>query len=220
MSGPLALAGDQPLHADCTHETELLALAGSPEVLVLPTAAAYEAPKLVAEAAARRFGDLGAEVRTEMVLQRSDAEEESRAAAVRAARFIYLLGDSPMHLRSVLKGTAVWSAIVEAWDGGATLLAAGGSAMALSDPMVDPRGGAFTVGLGLVGQMAVVAQSSWSPDQARRTIVLAPKGIPVVGVDGHAALVRSSEGTWRRAGSGEVVVYADGAETDLSVLPG
>lgn len=219
MSGTLALAGDRPLSSGATFEVELLEAAGRPEVVVLPTAAAYEQPDTVTAAAAERFEALGAKVRAEMVLRRPEAMEESRCDALRGARFVYLLGDSPMHLRSVLKETPLWEALLHAWHEGATLVAAGGSAMALCDPMVDPRGGAFTVGLGLLAQMSVVAQSSWSPDQAKRTIELAPKGLPVVGIDPQAALVRDPDGRWRQAGTGDVVVYADGAERDLGTLP-
>ena len=46
--------------------------------------------------------------------------------------------------------------------------------MVLSDPMVDPRGGAFTVGLGLVPRVAVVPQvEQWSADRLHRTLDLA-----------------------------------------------
>ena len=57
-------------------------------------------------------------------------------------------GGSPMHLRSVLKGSAVLAALREAWRGGAVVAGSSAGAMVLTDPMVDPRGGALTVGLG------------------------------------------------------------------------
>ena len=41
-----------------------------------------------------------------MVLQRHDAEDEGAADVVRAARAVYLVGDSSMHLRSALEGHA------------------------------------------------------------------------------------------------------------------
>ena len=38
-------------------------------------------------------------------------------------------------------------------------------AMVLCDPMVDPRGGAFTLGLGLLADLAVIpAHDHWSED--------------------------------------------------------
>jgi cyanophycinase len=149
-----------------------------------------------------------------------DAEGEANAAAIRTAKFVYLAGGSPMHLRSVLKDSPVWDALVEAWDGGAVLAGASAGAMVLCDPMVDPRGGAFTLGLGLVEQVALIPHhEEWDEDQARRTIELAPNGLPVVGIDTQTALIRDPNGTWRTEGAGRVVVFVDGKEADLGVLP-
>src|SRR5205085_5176761 len=154
------------------------------------------------------------------VLRGQDAEGDSNAAASRGARFIYLSGGSPMHLRSVLKDSPVWEALVEAWDDGAVLAGSSAGAMVLCDPMVDPRGGAFTLGLGLVEQVALIPHhEEWDEDQARRTIELAPAGLPVVGIDTQTALIRSAEGSWRSEGAGRVVVFVDGKEADLGVLP-
>src|SRR5690606_39630575 len=58
-------------------------------------------------------------------LARSDALDPELAATAREARFIYLGSGSPMHLRSVLKDSPVWDAIVEAWQGGAVLAGTG-----------------------------------------------------------------------------------------------
>ncbi|MBV9284165.1 MAG: hypothetical protein JO176_06100, partial [Acidimicrobiia bacterium] len=59
----------------------------------------------------------------------------------------------------------------------------------------------------------------WDEDQARRTIELAPKGLPVVGIDTQTALIRDAGGTWRSEGAGRVVVFVDGKEADVGVLP-
>ncbi len=91
-----------------------------------------------------------------MVLSRPDAEDEGVAAVLRQARFVYLAGNSPMHVRSVLKGSRVWDALVDAWRGGSVVAGSSAAAMALTDPMVDARGGGLTIGLGLVTGMAVV----------------------------------------------------------------
>ena len=85
---------------------------------MLPTAAAYEHPDRAVDWATRYFAELGGQVRGLMVLARPDAEDQANAAAVRDARFIYLGGGSPLHLRSVLKDSAVWQALVEAWHDG------------------------------------------------------------------------------------------------------
>jgi cyanophycinase len=86
--------------------------------------------------------------------------------------------------------------------------------------MVDPRGGAFTLGLGLVAQVAIIPHhDTWSPEKAKRTITLAPKGLPIVAIDERTALLRGRDGAWSVAGAGRVVVFQDGHEAGLDALP-
>jgi cyanophycinase len=221
MSGPLALVGGAEWREGCTFDGDLLAASWAEEVLVLPTAAAYEHPERAVETARQWFAGLGAKVRGLMVLARPDAEDEANVAAIRDARFIYLSGGSPLHLRSVLKDSAAWDALCQAWQGGAVLAGSSAGAMALCDPMVDPRGGAFTLGLGLLAQVAIIPHhDTWSPEKAKRTIILAAKGVPIVAIDERTALIRSGEGEWTVDGVGSVVVFVDGHEAGLEALPG
>ncbi|MBN2623344.1 MAG: Type 1 glutamine amidotransferase-like domain-containing protein [Acidimicrobiales bacterium] len=220
MSGPLALVGGGEWRDGCDFDTELLAASGGSEVVVLPTAAAYEHPDLAVERATRWFEGAGATVRPVRAVDRAGAHDEAAAAVVRAARFVYLSDGSPMHLRSVLMQTPLWDAVVAAWRGGAVLAASGAGAMVLCDPAVDPRGGAFTVGLGLLQQLAVVPRAdTWSEDKLHRTLQLTPPGVPLVEVDERTALIRGTDGTWRTAGAGSVSVWLDGHQADLEALP-
>ncbi len=220
-TGTLALVGGGEWQEGCSFDAELLQASGGDEVLVLPTAAAYERPERAVEEATRWFEGLGATVVGLDVLHRSDAEDEAKAAAVRAAPFVYLSGGSSLHLRSVLKDSLVWDALVAAWQHGAVVAGSSAGAMVLTDPMVDPRGGAFTVGLGLVSQLAIVpSRDSWSPEKAHRTLELAPAGLPVVGIDERTAVIRATDGSWRSAGAGGVTVFVDGRESSLDALPG
>ena len=221
MSGVVALVGGAEWQDGCTFDAGLLRESNSTEVVVLPTAAAYEHPERAVATATAYFKGLGASVTGLDVLRRPDADSDEFAAAVGAARFVYLAGGSPLHLRSVLKESKVWDALVHAWSSGAVVAGSSAGAMVLTDPMVDPRGGAFTIGLGLVEQLAVIPHfNSWSHDKAHRTITLAPKGIPVVCIPEQTALIRGADGAWRSEGVGEVTVYVNGAEAGLSALPG
>jgi cyanophycinase len=221
VSGTIALVGGAEWREGCTFDAELLEASGGTDVLVLPTAAAYEHPERAVEWARGWFDRLGAQVRGLDVLRRPDAEDEANAEAVRASRFVYLSGGSPLHLRSVLKDSKVWDALVGAWQDGAVIAGSSAGAMVLTDPMVDPRGGAFTLGLGLVEQVAVIPHfDTWSHEKTRRTIELSAHGVAIAGIDERTALVRSADGGWRTTGAGRVVVYVDGQEADLSALPG
>lgn len=219
MSGPLAFVGGGEWQEGCTFDAELLAASGSDEVVLLPTADAYEHPALLSQQASSWFEGLGARVRTLDVLRRPDALVEEHVQAVRSARFLYLSGDSPMHLRSVIKDTPLWDALVAAWQDGAVLAASAGAARLLGDPMVDPRGGAFTVGMGLVANLAVIPHhDKWTGDKAHRTLRLSPDGVVVAGIDERTALIRAADGTWSTAGAGSVAVFVDGKPVELADL--
>lgn len=221
MSGHLALIGGSEWTDGCTFDAALLEASGNAEVLVLPTAAAYEYPERSVATAAAWFGKLGGSVRGLMVLARPHAEDQANADVVRAAKFIYLSGGSPLHLRSVLKDSAVWEALVEAWTAGAVVAGSSAGAMALCDPMVDPRGGAFTLGLGMVEQLAIIPHhNTWSSDKEHRTLLLSPKGLPIAGIDEATALLRAPDGSWRSEGAGAVRVFLDGKPSGLDALPG
>ena len=204
----------------CTFDRTLIDAVGAAEVLILPTGSAYEHPERLVDTAEQWFATLGVKARGLMVLARPDASDPANLDAVRAARFIYLAGASPMHLRSVLKDSPLWDALLEQWNGGAALAGSSAGAMVLCDPMVDQRGGAFTLGLGLLEGVAVVPHlDSWSEEKAHRTQQLAPKGLVVAGVDERTALVRDSSGAWKTEGAGAVTVWRDGEELGLDALP-
>lgn len=173
------------------------------EVLVLTTAAAYSQPAEAFETARRWFAALGATVATTPLLTRTDASDPSVLADLRAARCIYLSGGSPFHLKSVLQGTPAWRAIVEAWRGGAVLAGSSAGAMVLGDPMVDPRGGAFTIGLGLVPGLAVMPHAdTWSPAKVQRTRKMANAAVTVAEVAERSALIWTAGSGWKAIGAG------------------
>jgi cyanophycinase len=186
-------------------------------VVVLPTAAAYEHPERVAERATTYFEKLGAKVRTLMVLRRAEAEDEKVVEAARKAKVIYLADGSPLHLRSVLKGSSLWDAILSSYHGGGVLAASGAGATLACDPMVDPRGGAYTVGLGVVPNLAVFPyHGTAAAHMKERSIDLLPRNAQLVGIEEETALVRDPHGSWRAAGVGMVTLYSGSETTQYS----
>jgi cyanophycinase len=208
--GTLALVGGGEWGDGCrVFDEELLATAGGEVVVVLPSAAAFEHPERVVERATTYFESLHAKVRPLDVFRRADAEDPGVVDLVRKARFVYLSDGSPLHLRSVLKGSTLWDAILGAYHAGGVLAASGAGATLVCDPMVDPRGGAYTVGLGVVTNLAIFPYHGTAADHLReRSIDLLPAHAKLVGIDDETALIREPAGAWRTAGRGTVTVYS------------
>jgi cyanophycinase len=184
---------------------------------VLPTAAAYEHPEHVIERASAHFAKLGATARELPVLHRTEAESAEISEAVRDARFVYFADGSPLHLRSVLKGSALFDALLAAYRSGAVLAASGAGATVLCDPMVDPRGGAYTVGLGVVEGVAIFPYHGSAADHLReRSIDLLPATAILAGVDEETALLRQPGAKWSVAGTGSVTLYSGGKTEKLT----
>ncbi|MEZ5223092.1 MAG: hypothetical protein R2743_16455 [Ilumatobacteraceae bacterium] len=207
MAGVIALQGGGPFTANDELDAELIGdvkRAGvRGRVVVLPTADAFEHPERLVAAAlgwAERLTAAGVafDVEALMVVRRTEAMEQGAAAVVRDACALYLVGDQPLHLRSVLKDTPLWHAVGDLRARGGLVVGVGASASALCDPMVDPRGGAFTLGLGLVPGLAVMhAVETWSAERLQRTLGMADT--PVASLPSGAALVTAAGG-WRTVG--------------------
>jgi cyanophycinase len=214
-TGTLALVGGSEWLPECRgFDAELIAASEAKEVVVLPTAAAFEQPEHAVERAEAYFADLDLPVAPLRVLHRTEAEDPDIAADLRRARLIYLADGSPLHLRSVLKDSLLFAALLDAYRRGATIAASGAGATVLCDPMVDPRGGAYTVGLGVVSNLAVFPYHGSAADHMReRSIDLLPAGAVLAGIDESTALLRDPEGGWRVAGAGAVTLYQGVAES-------
>jgi cyanophycinase len=202
-SGTLALVGGDEWTEGCTFDASLLAASGGTDVMVLPTAAAYQHPERVVLRAAEWFEPLGAQVEGLMVVDRASSEDPGMAATLAGARFIYLSGGSPLHLRAVLKRSAVYDALLQAF-----------------------AGGALTLGLGLVDKFTVVPHFGDEHDDAHgqkleRTVAMAPAALPVVALPARTALIRNGGGAWRSEGAGTPSVFVGGALTEgLTALGG
>jgi cyanophycinase len=216
VTGTLALVGGGEWLPECRDfDAELVATSGAKEVVVLPTAAAFEHPEHAVERAEAYFAELDLPVAPLRVLHRKEAEDADIAVDLRKAKLVYLADGSPLHLRSVLKDSLLFAALLDAYRGGATIAASGAGATVLCDPMVDPRGGAYTVGLGLVTNLAVFPYHGSAADHMReRSIDLLPDGAVLAGVDSSTALIREPDGTWRVAGAGSVTLYGAAGAVD------
>jgi cyanophycinase len=218
MAGPLVLVGGDEFTEGCDFDRDVVAPAG--RVVVLTTAAAFENPGRLADRARDWFTGMGVEVEVPDAHDRRSAAADEIVALVASAPAIYLASGSAQHLRSVLKDSPLWDAIVSAWRGGAVLAGSQAGAVVLGDAMIDARGGGFTVGLGLFGGLSVLPRfNTWGEERIHRVQTLAPDGVAVVAVDEGTALVHEPGGGWSAAGRGRVRVFRGGDIVELDQLP-
>ena len=219
--GVLALVGGGEFtDGSATFNHELLASSGGTDVLLITAGAAFENPNGIVAAASTHFDTMGATVRALPVANRRDANDDTIVRTAKAAQFIYISDGSAMHLRSVLKDTQLFDVIVAAYRGGAVLAASGAGATVICDPMIDPRGGAYTVGLGVVEHLAVYPHHTSVEDHLwLRAVDLLTTDATLVGIDNETALIRDATGAWRVGGGGNVTMLNNGSQNVVGAGP-
>ena len=194
MTQHVVLQGGGPFTANDEFDAQILS-AHPGYVAILPTAEAFENPDDLVQLSVAWAKRLGITTKLCAVYSRADAREESFARIIAQAAVVYVVGDSPIHLRSTLKDTVVFDAVAAH----SCIVATAGSAAAMCDPMVDPRGGAFALGLGLVSGVAAITESEkWPDERLQRTLSLA--NTSVVEIPTGAALIYDN-GTWSTHGA-------------------
>ena len=197
----------------------LLDLAPGPRVAVLPLAAAFGSPEHAVVAAATWLDAVGAEVEGVMAMNRAEADTVELAARVADADIALLVDGSAMHLRTALKATHLLSELEDLLARGGIVVAEGSSATVLCDPMVDPRGGAPTVGLGILRGITVISHiagesEETATDKLVRTASLVPPALPVLGLAADAGVLIDADRRLRVLGTGAVSVLRAGVEVD------
>ncbi len=69
----------------------------------------------------------------------SEVSPTTNAERARVGRFFYLVGGDPGRVPTTLNGTPVWTAILEAWLGGAALAGSSAGAHGARQMDADPR---------------------------------------------------------------------------------
>jgi cyanophycinase len=196
--GPIALVGSGeylPQMADI----EASLLAGRPTRYVqLATAAVPDGPSVV-----ERWHNLGIEQAQRLgveavildVNDRTDADNPDVAERVAGAGLVYLSGGNPGFLADTLRETAVWAAIVAAWQSGAALAGCSAGAIAMTSwvpSLRHPRQGG-TNGLAVLPHLRVIPHFDFFtkrvPDLVTRFLLPYDPAITVLGIDEETALV-------------------------------
>lgn len=202
MAGPLALVGSGE-YTTAMLEIERSLIDGRPPRYVqIPTAAGQEGTERLSywvELGRAQAARLGVEAVPLVVTNRAQADDPAIAALVDGAGLIYLSGGSPAVLANTLTDTALWHAIVAAWQNGAALAGCSAGAMVFADRVPDMRNpaGGGRRGLGLLPHLRVLPHfdklAGWVPDFLTRPFFRAEAGVSLVGIDEDTALVGGPE---------------------------
>ena len=224
--GPVALAGSGEFLPAMAQVDAALLIGRPPKAVVVPTAASLEGDARVAywiDLARTHYLAMGVESVPLDVRTPAQADDPSVADRVAGAGIVYLSGGDPHHLSDTLRSTALWSAITEAWRGGAALAGCSAGAMALTagappellNWRTRGRGGRPEAsdtganGLGVVPGLAVIPHfdqmERLRPGSLEWFGSWQPPGTVLVGIEERTALVGDGDG-WRVAGSGQVWV--------------
>jgi cyanophycinase len=182
----------------------LLEVGHDADLVVVPTAAAFTGMTEAAVALAASVEGAGATVEALMIGDRAAATEPYFARRLREADAVVLGDGAALHAKSVWHGTPVGEALRDA----RRLVAVGTVASLLGDLMIDPRGGAPTVGLGY--RTGLVVTLAASEEQLARTRALLDPAVTLA-VLGPWGVVYFDESRWRRWGEDVAVTRGDEA---------
>jgi cyanophycinase len=231
MAGPIALVGSGE-YTPAMLEVEGGLIAGrAPRYVQIPTAAGQEGEARLrywVELGRAQAKRLGVEPVPLVVTTREQADDPQIAAQVEGAGLVYLSGGSPAFLAKTLRDTALWTAVVAAWESGAALAGCSAGAMVMGSwfPELRRPGTGGGQGLGLLPHIRVLPHFDRMlgrvPDLLTRPLLRAPDGVHVVGIDEDTALVGGPEtftvhgrqSAWL-LGQGHRRGYPDGAEVSL-----
>lgn len=233
MPGPLALVGSGEF-LEVMRAVDIRLLESRPgRAVILPTAAAEDGAARVdywLDLGSQHFAGLGVTPVPLRVLDRADAERSELAEQIAGAGLVYLSGGNPGYLADTLRGTAVWRAVLEAWEAGAALAGCSAGACALSAVADDFRHpGRFSgAGLGVVADVVAIPHfdrfSQFMPNLASDLLESSGDDLTVLGIDEETALVggptrwtvAGRQAVWRLERDGTSTRYRAGDLLDLA----
>lgn len=167
------------------------------DVVIVPSAAAFTGAPEACVAIAEVCNEFDVRVEALMVTDRASTSEPYFAERVRAADVVVLADGSALHARLTWRNSPVGEALKAA----TTVVAIGSVATVMSEVMIDPRGGAPTIGLGLFGGVAFTEPAS--EERLARTRTLIDPTMALVVLDPRAVVAHDV--TWRVV-SGDALV--------------
>jgi cyanophycinase len=177
-------------------------------VRLLPTAAAPDNNhQRAGDNGIRWFEGLGASDVTSLpLIDQVSANDERIAAALRAAKLIYMLGGFTGYLGETLKGSLAWQAILDAYQQGAVIAGSSAGAMVMCEFYYDPSQAQVVEGLNLVPAAIVLPHhNTFGKSWASRLLEI-PE-VTLIGIDEQTGMLNDGGRTWTVYGAGGVTLY-------------
>jgi cyanophycinase len=210
--GMLALVGGDEFNPGNEEQDRMLAAAARPgPAFVVPTAAARQKPEQSVAHAKAWFRQFGVELEELPVLKRADAKSAAIAERARAGGLFYLVGGDPGWVAEVLRGSAVWAAMFDAWRAGAALAGSSAGAMVLgSHTLVRAKWPNHVnrrpaEALGVLPETAVLPHFDTFGHKWIESAQAAAPDLCLLGIDERSAAVWDGA-AWLAAGPGEVTM--------------
>lgn len=152
--------------------------------------------------------------------ERSDALDEKFltevATDIADAGLIYFSGGDPHRVAEIFEGTALWSAIVAAWQSGTSLAGCSAGAMAFGGTIMGLRRSHHSKGLGLLPHIEVIPHYDkmlgWLPERVTAFVLRQDAETTLLGIDENTALVKTD--TWQSYGRGKVHILRGAISID------
>ena len=153
------------------------------DVTIVATAAHFSGATQAAVALSNELSKTEWRCEALMVGDRSAATDPYFARRVSECDLVVALDGSPLHARSVWRH----SPLGEALTAHPRVVGIGAVGSVFGDPMIDPRGGAPTSGLGRFSHVVVMAEASSDEEQRTRSL-LGAEPLLVIGTTGAVVI--------------------------------
>ncbi|HET9914412.1 MAG TPA: Type 1 glutamine amidotransferase-like domain-containing protein [Anaerolineales bacterium] len=177
-------------------------------IRILPTAAASDNNhQRAGNNGIRWFQSLGAkDVVSLPLIDKTSANDGGIATALRDAKLIYMLGGFTGYLGETLKGSAAWSAMLQAYRAGAVVAGSSAGAMVMCEFYHDPGQGQIRDGLNLVKNSILLPHhNTFGHSWASRLLEI--PSVTLIGIDEQTGMIDDGAQTWTVHGAGNVTLY-------------
>ena len=177
----------------------------SPNVTIIPTAAANQNPYLAEKNGCNYFTKLGATPNSVSILTRKDSNNRDLTSQIESSEIIYLAGGDPKHLVDVMKESVFLETLLTQMRDGAIVAGSSAGAMAMGAMMHYRE----SIGaLDIVNKIMTIPHHENKVPEIiyRESLNYIQMGITVIGLDSGTGII-SDGATCKVYGDGQVVIY-------------